>query len=268
MSPQDSARERDPERSRLVAGMRVDGTSYDEACDIVVDWAGRKGPRYVCVCSVHMVIEGDQNPDFRSIVNQADLVTPDGVPLVWSLRALGVNGAQRVYGPELTPRLCARAAREGIPVGFYGGTEDVMAEMLIELERRAPGLNVAYSWCPPFRELTEEEDAEVVRAIRDSGARIVFVGIGCPRQERWMHGHRDDVDAVMLGVGAAFDFLAGRKRQAPRILQDLGLEWFFRLVTEPRRLWRRYLLQTPRFLPMIGRQLWQQRGRRKDQIQS
>lgn len=239
--------------------MRVDATTYDGACDLALTWAAQDQPRYVCVCSVHMVMEGRADESFRSIVNSADLVTSDGMPLVFGLRWLGVGHAERVYGPELTPQLCEAAARVGVPVGFYGGTDDVMSDLLVELERRAPGLKVAYQYCPPFRPLTADEDAEQVRAIRESGARILFVGIGCPRQERWMSDHRDSLPLVMVGVGAAFDFLAGHKATAPAWMQRFALEWLFRLASEPKRLGRRYLNQIPRFIPLFAAQLIRER---------
>lgn len=239
--------------------MRVDATTYEDACARLLTWANQDQARYVCVCSVHMVMEGRADPSFQNIVNSADLVTSDGMPLVFGLRWLGVPQAERVYGPELTPRLCEAAARAGVPVGFYGGTETVMADLLGQLAVRAPQLKVAYQYCPPFRPLTPEEDARQVAAIRASGAKILFVGIGCPRQERWMAEHRDQLPLVMVGVGAAFDFLAGHKPTAPAWMQRFALEWLFRLASEPRRLGRRYLAQIPRFIPLFAAQLFRER---------
>jgi len=234
--------------SRHVLGMRVDGTTYAETTAAVVDMALSNAGGMVCVANVHMLMEAFDDPDFRRLVNSADRVTPDGVPLVAALRRAGVARAERVYGPTLTPAVCARAEELGLPVGFYGGTDEVLADLRRELLRRYPKLDIAYSNAPPFRPLRESEDAAVVAAIRASGVKILFVGLGCPKQERWMAAHRESLACVMLGVGAAFDFLAGRKRQAPSWLQGLGLEWLFRLCTEPRRLWRRYLIGNTRFL--------------------
>jgi N-acetylglucosaminyldiphosphoundecaprenol N-acetyl-beta-D-mannosaminyltransferase len=174
---------------------------------------------------------------------------------VWGLRRLGVQAPTRVYGPDLTPLVLAQAERDGIPVGFYGGTPEVLKALLAEVARRWPRLEISYAWSPPFRELTPEEDEEVVRAVNASGTRILLVGLGCPRQETWMAQHRDRVAAVMVGVGAAFDFLAGTKKQAPPVMQRAGLEWGFRLAMEPKRLWRRYLRQNPRFALLFARQL-------------
>jgi N-acetylglucosaminyldiphosphoundecaprenol N-acetyl-beta-D-mannosaminyltransferase len=195
-----------------------------------------------------MLMEAFDDPAFQRLVNAAERVTPDGVPLVWALRLLGVPGARRVYGPTLTPIVCARAELLGIPVGFYGGSQEVLDAMLEGLRERFPRLEIAFAHSPPFRPLGAEEERRVIETIGASGARILFVGLGCPKQERWMASHRETLSCVMLGVGAAFDFLSGAKPQSPPWMQRMGLEWMFRLCTEPRRLWRRYLVHNPRFL--------------------
>lgn len=241
--------------SRSILGTRADATSYPDAVARVLGWARAAESRYVAVATVHQVMEGYDSPEFRQIMNEADLVTPDGMPLVWGLRLLGVRPATRVYGPDLTPAVLEAAEREGVPVGFYGGSEAVLKRLLEALRRRFPALKVAYAWAPPFRPLTPEEDAAVVATIADSGARILFIGLGAPKQERWMAAHRGRVPAAMLGVGAAFDFLAGTKPQAPRWMMAAGLEWLFRLVCEPRRLWRRYAKHNPRFVTLFAMQL-------------
>ena len=244
-----------PVQHRYILGMRVDATSYGGATERVLAWARTGESRYVCVATVHMVMEAYDDPGFRDAVNAADLVTPDGMPLVWMLRLLGVRGQQRVYGPDLTLHVCRAAARESVRVGFYGGRPEALDVLVRNLQDRFPGLQVAYAWSPPFRPLTEEEDTRVVEEINASGTRILFVGLGCPKQERWMAEHRGRVRAVMLGVGAAFDFHAGRVRQAPRWMQHAGLEWLFRLAMEPRRLWRRYAKHNPRFVALALAQL-------------
>jgi N-acetylglucosaminyldiphosphoundecaprenol N-acetyl-beta-D-mannosaminyltransferase len=238
-------------QSRHIVGMRVDATSYEDATERVIRWAEQGETRYVCVASVNNVMAARDDSSYADMMNGADLVTPDGMPLVWGLRVLGIPHASRVYGPSLTPLVCERAARDGISVGFYGGTPRVLERLHTELLRMFPDLKIAYSWPPPFRALSSEEEDRVVREINDSGARIVFVGLGTPKQEQWMVRHQDKLDAVMLGVGAAFDFIAGEKRQAPSWMQRRGLEWLFRLVTEPRRLWRRYLYSNPRFVGLF-----------------
>ena len=230
-----------------ILGMRVDPTSYEEATRKVLAWAGAGESRYVCVANVHMVMEAHDDPGFKALVNAADLVTPDGMPLVWMLRRLGYPHQERVYGPELTLRVCEEAAKQGMPVGFYGGHPEALRALVGNLKARFPGLQVVYAHSPPFRPLTPEEDARVAEEINASGTRILFVGLGCPKQERWMAEHRGRIRAVMLGVGAAFDLHAGRVRQAPSWMQRVGLEWLFRFFQEPGRLWRRYLKHNPRF---------------------
>ena len=182
------------------------------------------------------------------VVNSADLVTPDGMPLVWMLRLKGYPDQQRVYGPTLMLHVLEAAANENIPVGFYGSSPEVLQSLLTRLQVRFPNLKVDYSFSPPFQEMSQQEDAEIIKQINTSSARILFVGLGCPKQEKWMAEHRGKINAVMLGVGAAFDFHAGLKSQAPSWMQKTGLEWIYRLVTEPRRLWRRYLYHNPRFV--------------------
>ncbi|MBO6575317.1 MAG: WecB/TagA/CpsF family glycosyltransferase [Rhodothermales bacterium] len=243
-----------PERHALVAGIRVDPLTYDEAVDVVASAAAARTSSYVCVANVHMVMEANDDPDFAGVLREALAVTPDGMPLVWMLRALG-HETSRVYGPELTLRVCDRAEWDGLSVALYGGTEESLEDFTDFLHERNPGLHIATRIAPPFRALTDEEDAAYTEKIRASGAHIVFVGIGCPRQEWWMARHRGRIDAVMLGVGAAFDFHSGRVRQAPPTVQKLGMEWAFRLAMEPRRLARRYLKHNPRFAARALRQL-------------
>jgi N-acetylglucosaminyldiphosphoundecaprenol N-acetyl-beta-D-mannosaminyltransferase len=247
-----------PVAARHILGMRVDATSYAHAAHEILGWAHHGESRYVCVATVNNVIEAYDDPAYGAIMEAADLVTPDGMPLVWALRLLGVPTATRVYGPDLTPVVCQLAAEEGVPVGFYGGAQDVLEELTVKLTRRFPGLKVTYQASPPFRPLTADEERRTLEDLDRSGARILFVGLGTPKQERWMAAHKQ-VNAVMLGVGAAFDFLAGTKRQAPRLVQRLGLEWLYRLVYEPRRLWRRYLYRNPRFVILFAAQLLRER---------
>jgi len=241
--------------SRLILGTRTDCTSYSDATTRVLAWARSTESRYVCVSNVHVTMESYDSGCFHTIVNAADLVTPDGVPLVWALRLLGVSAATRVYGPTLTLHILERAAADDIAVGFFGATPEVLQQLLQTCRQRFPRLRIAYAHAPPFRPLSAQEEVEVVRAINESGARIVFVGLGCPKQEIWMAANKGRVQAVMLGVGAAFDFLAGSKPQAPVWMQQVGIEWLFRLASEPRRLWRRYAYHNPRFVALFTAQL-------------
>jgi N-acetylglucosaminyldiphosphoundecaprenol N-acetyl-beta-D-mannosaminyltransferase len=255
-----------PRPSKAILGMRVDATSYTDVTRQVIDWAQNSVPAYVCVANVHMVMEAYDSGEFRSFVNNADLVTPDGMPLVLGLRSLGVRTAQRVYGPDLTEALLREAAARGLTVGFYGSTPEVLNKLIARIREKHPDLSIGLVYSPPFRSLTPAEDAEEVRRINDAGVQILFVGLGCPKQERWMAGHRDRIRPVMLGVGAAFDFLAGNKAQAPRWVMKLSLEWLFRLAAEPKRLWRRYLKQNPRFMFLFSLQLASTHRQMKGQL--
>ena len=240
---------------RMILGMRVHATSYADAVHRITAWASAGESRYVCEAPVHMVMESYDCSEYRSVINGADLVTPGGMPVVWMMRLLGVRRQARVYGPALTLKVCECAALQGLKVGFYGGTQASLAALLSEIGRRYPGINVVYAYSPPFRKPTPEEDARVQEEIDNSRVQILFVGLGCPKQERWMAEHRPGVRAVMLGVGAAFDFISGEKPQAPLWMQSIGAEWLFRLCTEPRRLWFRYFWHNPRFVALAIIQL-------------
>jgi len=207
--------------------------------------------RYICVTSVHGVMTAQRNRFVRVLLNDADIATPDGMPIVWALRSFGVRHQKRVYGPQLMLTLCEQAMRYGHRIFLYGGREETLPDLRRRLMAQFPQLIIAGTYSPPFRPLTAEEDTSVIERILKSDADIVFVGIGTPKQERWMWEHRAKLPgAVMVGVGAAFDFHAGRVKQAPTWMQQSGLEWFFRLLMEPARLWKRYLLVTPLFLPL------------------
>ncbi len=238
-----------------VLGVTVDAVSYASATATILSWAKEHACRSVFLANVHMVMEAHDDPVFCALINRSDLVTPDGMPLVWVLRRQGYNLKDRVYGPTLMLRVLEMAAHEGIPVGFYGGHPTVLIKLVERMREHFPSLRTVFNLSPPFRAMTEAEDRDVVRAINDAGARILFVGLGCPKQERWIDAHSGEgeknVRAVMLGVGAAFDFHAGTLRQAPPWMQSHGLEWLFRLVMEPRRLWKRYLKHNPRFSALV-----------------
>jgi N-acetylglucosaminyldiphosphoundecaprenol N-acetyl-beta-D-mannosaminyltransferase len=236
----------------VVLGVGVSATSYDEVVDTCSKWTAEgNGGKYICVTSVHGVVTAMFDPNLKQILNGADIVTPDGMPIVWALRSFGRKTQQRVYGPNLMLALCRQSAQSGAGVFLYGGRPEVLGALAERLAGRIPGLRIVGMYSPPFRPLTPEEDADITAKIQDSGASLVFVGISTPKQERWMAEHASRFPAaVMVGVGAAFDFHAGRVRQAPAWMQKAGLEWFFRLSMEPARLWKRYLLVTPLFLPM------------------
>jgi N-acetylglucosaminyldiphosphoundecaprenol N-acetyl-beta-D-mannosaminyltransferase len=246
--------------SRYILGVRVDATSYRRATDQILDWAAQRLSRLVCCASVNNIMAARDSSEFNEVMASADLVTSDGMPLVWLLRGLGIPDAERVYGPDLMPSVLEAAAKSGVPVGLYGGSAEVLGQLVERLTARFPLLNITYKESPPFRIPTSQEDERTTQAIADAGVRILFVGLSTPKQERWMYSHRGRVDAVMLGVGAAFDFLAGAKPQAPRWMQQNGLEWLFRLATEPRRLWKRYLGQNPRFAVLALAQVFRERS--------
>jgi N-acetylglucosaminyldiphosphoundecaprenol N-acetyl-beta-D-mannosaminyltransferase len=232
----------------IIIGSQVAAINYSLATIKILEWVYQNESRYVCLANVHMLMEAHDSPAFKEVINSADLVTSDGIPLVWMMRLKGIKGQQRVYGPTLMLHLLRAASIENISVGFYGGDDKVGEALVVRMKACYPDLHINYSYSPPFRELDSEEDSAVIEQINKSGTQILFVGLGCPKQEIWMADHRGKVNAVMIGVGAAFDFHAGYKLQAPTWMQKLGLEWFFRLITEPRRLWKRYLYNNPRFV--------------------
>jgi N-acetylglucosaminyldiphosphoundecaprenol N-acetyl-beta-D-mannosaminyltransferase len=256
-------------RKRPVLGVGISTTSYEEVVRVCEAWISQRRSwtdggepsqaislsHFVCVVSVHGVITARDDRDFHNVLNNADIATPDGMPLVWALRSFGESAQQRVYGPNLMLHLCAMAARVGARVFLYGGRPDTLAALQTYLGKRFPELRICGVFSPPFRPLTPEEDKEIRNTIRQSGADLLFVGMSTPKQDHWMMAHQDIHPAlVMVGVGAAFDFHAGRVPQAPSWVQRAGLEWLFRLMVEPGRLWKRYLLLTPRFLPLWGMQ--------------
>lgn len=231
-----------------IIGINVNETSYVEATRQIQSWAQAGESRAVYATSVHGTMEAHDASEFREILNRADLITPDGMPLVWMLRLKGARNQQRIYGPTLMLQVLEMAARERIPVGFYGGEPNTLEILMTRIKTIYPGLQISYAFSPPFRDLHNEETMQLRQEIVSSGVRILFVGLGCPRQEKWIDGQRGHIFAVMIGVGAAFDFHARVKPQAPAWMQRIGLEWLFRLLTEPRRLWKRYLHHIPRFI--------------------
>jgi N-acetylglucosaminyldiphosphoundecaprenol N-acetyl-beta-D-mannosaminyltransferase len=238
-----------------ILGMDLAITDYEGAMDWM-DEVIRCGQRTcVTAAAVHLVMVAREDPETARAVERA-LAVPDGVPLVWALRALGHQRATRVYGPDLMAHYCARSARTGTRMYLYGGRSDAALEQLrCALLRRHPGLRIVGGWSPPFRPLTDAERDEVAVRINASGADVVWVGTGQPKQEKWMAEMRDRLDApVLAGVGAAFDFHAGIVSQAPAWMQRAGLEWLYRLSREPRRLWRRYARYNPLFVAGFARQ--------------
>ena len=239
------------EASQLI-GVKLDPIDYDRACERILDWADAGAAEYVCIANVHVVMEARDSADYGRVIDDASMVTTDGVPLVWALRLKGVASASRVYGPELMQRLLSAADRGGYRVGLFGGDQATLDTLNEVIARRWPEADVVFSESPPFRPLSADETSAYLNRMRSAGVQLLFVGLGCPKQESWMHEYSRYLPGVMLGVGAAFDFIAGTKKTAPPWLQRLGLEWAFRLATEPSRLWRRYLKHNPRFLMMAA----------------
>ncbi|HEY2461739.1 MAG TPA: WecB/TagA/CpsF family glycosyltransferase [Candidatus Acidoferrum sp.] len=241
-----------------VLGVRVDAVQIGNVADRMEEWIGeRAGCHFVAVTDMHSVMEAHHDAKFKEVLNSADLVVPDGFPLVWLGRRRGfAKMRRRVYGPELMLRFCEASAGKGYRHYFYGGAPGVAEDLAKWLTGKFPGVMVAGTFCPPYRALTAEEDAAAVEAIERSEADVVWVGLGAPKQERWMFEHRGRLRApVLVGVGAAFDFYTGRVTQAPEWMRENGLEWAFRLWQEPRRLWKRYLVDGAQFAVLASLEL-------------
>lgn len=237
-----------------VLGIPIRNCDYAQTAARVAGWVEQGESRMVCVTPVHSLIDSFSHPGHRAALLASDHNTADGVPVVWAQRLFGHPSASRVYGPDLTLHLLERAERSGWRVAFYGGHPERLPVLLSKLMARFPGLDVVYAHSPPFRPASAAEDEGAVRDLCQTRPDLIFVGLGAPKQEQWMHAHRDRVPGVMVGVGAAFDFHAGAVRQAPAGLQRLGLEWAFRLAMEPRRLFLRYARSNPSY---VLRVTWQ-----------
>lgn len=240
---------------KSVLGVLIDAIDYNSAVEYIVQAFRLRNPAAISALAVHGVMTGVLSAEQRYRLNHFDLLVPDGQPVRWALNLLHrTHLRDRVYGPNLTLRLCERAEAEGIPVYFYGSTSDVLNNLKRNLERRFPALKIAGMQASKFRKLSSEEKEEFVEIVRQSGASILFVGLGCPRQEVWAYEFRESLSIPIVSVGAAFPFLAGAAPQAPQWMQANGLEWFFRLCTEPRRLWSRYLILNPMYLLLVALQ--------------
>jgi N-acetylglucosaminyldiphosphoundecaprenol N-acetyl-beta-D-mannosaminyltransferase len=239
-----------------VLGVPLALTDYERTMDWMDATIATKGKGYICVAATHTVVATQDDPELRAAVQGASLVVPDGQPVVWAMNALGHDLTHRVYGPDLMAKYCERSAVTGARMFLYGGrNQGALVQLALNLRRRFAGLQVVGGYAPPFRPLSEEEIDAVVAEINHARPDVVWVGIGVPKQEKWMATLRDRLDApVLVGVGAAFDFHAGLIPQAPAWMQSAGLEWLFRLSKEPRRLWKRYLTYNPRFVLGFARQ--------------
>jgi N-acetylglucosaminyldiphosphoundecaprenol N-acetyl-beta-D-mannosaminyltransferase len=247
--------------TRPVLGVPIDVLDWAQALQRIGHWAARHESRVVCICNAHSVVTAGDDPAFMRVLAAADMATADGAPIAWLMRRLGCTGQARINGPDLMLRYCEQAQASGESIFLYGSSEDTLRTLCLRLRERWPALKIAGSHSPPYRAPTAEEDATIADAINASGAGTVWVSLGCPKQELWMAGQRGRIRAVMVGVGAAFDYHAGTLRRAPPWMQHAGLEWLFRLLSEPRRLWRRYLVTNTAFVARAARQLLSGSGR-------
>ena len=244
-----------PMEQMNILGVHVSATNMPEAVRQIKTWIADRTRTYVCVTGVHGIMECQDNRRLRAIHNSAGMVTPDGMPLVYISRAGGHAQTTRVYGPDLMAAICEDSVGAGYRHFFYGAAPATLAKLVERIGGRFPGIQIAGSYSPPFRDLTPDERCAIAARINDCAPDIVWVGLSTPKQETWMADIRQQLTApVLVGVGAAFDFHAGTVRQAPRWMQPLCLEWFFRLLVEPKRLWKRYLLNNPRFLVSLSLQ--------------
>ncbi len=238
-----------------ILGVGINAVDYESAVEKIISAANEKRPFAVSALAVHGVMTGALDAIHRFRLNKLDLVVPDGQPVRWALKWIhGVKLPDRVYGPNLTLKVCEKAAEEGLSLYLYGSQTEVLDKFEANLKEKFPRLEIAGKQPSRFRQVTAEEQIEIAETIKKSGASIVLVGLGCPRQETWVFENRELISLPLLAVGAAFDFHAGTVSQAPEWLQNHGLEWFYRLVQEPKRLWKRYVYLNPLYLLMVALQ--------------
>lgn len=239
-----------------ILGVGISAINLEQATSVILDWIEQHQKQYICVTPAHGVMDCQKDENLRKIFNSSGLTTPDGMSLVWILKILGKRNVSRVYGPDLMEAICRNSSGKNSYRHFlYGGVNGVPERLSVKLQQNNPNLKIVGTYSPPFRSLTPEEDNEIIDMINSAHPDIVWVGISTPKQERWMAAHLDSLNApILIGVGAAFDFLSGTKKQAPKWIQRSGLEWLFRLASEPNRLWKRYI-QYPRFIALVVSQL-------------
>ena len=239
-----------------ILGVNVSAIDMEQAVKAIYSWVRHREQNYVCIRDVHGIIHCQDDEEYRRIHDYAGMVTPDGMPIVWMAHWLGFKQVKRVSGPDLMASVFEHSAENGYSHYFYGGEQSVVERLIDSVGIRYPGLQIAGYESPPFRPLTAKEDAAALQRINKTGADVLWVGLGTPRQEKWMADRVAELNVpVIIGVGAAFNFLIGEVARAPVWMQKTGLEWLFRLASEPQRLWRRYLLVTPRFIPLAVMQL-------------
>jgi N-acetylglucosaminyldiphosphoundecaprenol N-acetyl-beta-D-mannosaminyltransferase len=239
-----------------VIGSQIAALPFQTQIDTMLNWASARQSRFVCVANTHMLIEAHRKLAFWSILQSADLITPDGMPLVWMMKLMGVRRPERVAGMDILLALCHQSLQQNISVFFVGSQSKILGRMQCRLEKEFPGLKIAGMEPLPFGETAPEESAALIQQINESGAGIVFVSLGCPKQEYWMAKHKSKIDAVMIGLGGVFPIYAGIQKHAPKILRKSGLEWLYRLLQEPRRLWKRYASTMPIFVWLAFKQVY------------
>lgn len=238
-----------------VVGSPVTALPFESQINLILEWAMSKMSKFVCVANTHMLVEAHWHPEFSSLLKDADLVTPDGMPLVWMLKLMGFRNQNRVAGMDILLSLCKLAPLREISIFFLGSETTTLEKMKKKLACEFPNLQIAGMEPLPFRPLTHAEDEAIIQRIHDSGAAIVLVALGCPKQEYWMSQHKDKIKAVMIGLGGVFPVFAGDKKRASSWIRDLGCEWLYRLLQEPTRLWGRYGTTIPTFILLASRQL-------------
>lgn len=251
-------------RCRSVIGFPVAALPFDEQIELLLQWAKAYASKAICVANVHMLVEGYQNPTFATILRKADLLTPDGMPLVWMLKLAGIPHQDRVAGLDILAAICHAAPRQGVSVFFLGSQQDILDRMKVRLEQEFPNLEIAGMEPLPFRPLTTTENESIIQRLNESKAGIIFVSLGCPKQETWMIQNKGKVNAVMIGLGGAFPVYAGLHRRAPYLIRSAGLEWLYRLIQEPRRLWQRYWSTIPLFIWLACKQLLDRQRDQRD----
>jgi N-acetylglucosaminyldiphosphoundecaprenol N-acetyl-beta-D-mannosaminyltransferase len=241
--------------TQTVIGFPVSALSFNEQVEIIMHWAQMRVSKVVCVANVHMLMEGHWHPKFAQVLLKADLLTPDGMPLVWMASLMKGQPQERVAGMELMQALCKQAQEQEISLFLLGSTPEMLLQVQQRLEQEFPDVQVAGMLAPPFRPLSAAEDEAIANEINNSGAGLVFVSLGCPKQERWMGQHRGQVKAVMVGLGGAFSVYVGEKQWAPELVRRYGMEWCYRLLQEPGRLWKRYATTIPPFVWLAFKQV-------------
>jgi len=247
-----------------ILGVKISALTMQVAIETIEHWIDKRERHYACICTVHSIMEAQRDPSYRDVLNGAGMRTPDGMPLVWLSHRAGQRDVSRVCGPDLMPELAKRSAVTGHRHFFYGGAPHVAHELAFKLSEQYPGIQIAGAYSPPIQGIGAIESDEMICRINGAHADIVWVGLGSPKQDWWIANHREYLNApVLIAVGAAFDFHAGRVKRAPAWMQRRGLEWLFRLSQDPRRLWRRYLFDNTKFAGQLLNQKRHERSRAK-----